>query len=141
MNAELINAVKAALENNANSSDLEIPQGPVRFKFLAVERFGDGERFISGFHPETGATARFDDQNLFEELKALGAKPSAKKTIEVETNDGPKEVTRRQIEGFAIEAVITNLSKKSKGKGRIIATVKNAKAVRSGLELDEEWDL
>lgn len=142
MNADLINAVKAAIENN-DTSAIEIPQGPVRFKFLALEKFGDSEPVITGFHPETGATARFEDQDILEQLKALGAKPAEKKTIEIETEDGPREITRRRIEGFAVEAVITNISKKktSKDKERIRATVRDAKAVKAGLELDGDWAL
>lgn len=142
MNAELINALKATIENSAGPSNIEIPQGPVRFKYLALEKFGDGEPVITGFHPETGATARFEDQSILEQLKALGAKPAEKKTVEVDTEDGPKEITRRRIDGYAIEAVITNLSKKtSKDKERIRATVKDAKAVKAGLKLDDEWAL
>lgn len=142
MNAELINAVKAAIENNANT--VEIPQGPVRFKYLALEKFGDGEPVITGFHPETGATARFEDQDILEQLKTLGAKPSQVKTVEVDTEDGPKEVARRRIEGFAIEATIIGLTQKtskSSGKTRVSASVRDAKAVKAGLELDGDWAL
>lgn len=141
MNAEILNAIQSAIAK-ANVPE-EVPQGPVRFKYLALEKFGDSEPVITGFHPETGATTRFEDQSVLEDLIALGAKPSQVKTVEVDTEDGPKEVVRRRIDGFAVEAAITGLTRKTSksGKTRVSATVKDIKVVKSGLELDGDWAL
>lgn len=140
MNADIISAVKAAIENTTAT---EVPNGPVRFKFLAVEKFGEGDAVLTGFNPETGATIRLDDPKVMQELITLGAKPGERKMVEVETEDGPTEVVRRRIDGFAIEAVVTGITRKTSksGKVRTTASVKDAKVVKSGLVLEGDWAL
>lgn len=140
MNADIISAVKAAIENTTAT---EVPNGPVRFKFLAVEKFGESDTVLTGFNPESGATVRIDDPKVLKDLIELGAKPGERKTVEVETDDGPMEVARRRIDGFAIEAVITSLTRKTSksGKTRISASVKDIKVVKSGLVLEGDWAL
>ena len=140
MNADIINAVKAAIENTTAP---EVPDGPVRFKSLAVEKIGEGDTVLRGFNPESGASIRIDDPKVLKELIELGAKPGERNTVEVDTDDGPVEVVRRRIDGFAIEAVITSLTRKTSksGKIRISASVKDIKVVKSGLVLEGDWAL
>lgn len=141
MNAEMIKAAKAdnaTTETPATHVTNELPQVPVRFNNLCLERFENDEPFISGYNPELKANIRVDDKEIKIALIALGAKPdgASGSVRTVPTSKGEAKLETYPIKGYAIEAIVTALFTSGK---TTIAYVKDATPVKAGLELEGEW--
>lgn len=141
MNAEMIEAAKAdnaTTETPATPVTVELPQVPVKFDNLCLEKFENGEPFISGYNPELKVNIRIDDDEIKKALHALGARPDGANgsARTVPTNKGLIKVESFPIRGYAIVATVTAIFTSGK---TATAYIKDATPIKTGLELKDEW--